>query len=151
MKRTVRFAALMVCLLLCVGCTAGCQLVTKTALEIDDYSEVMDRAQEITVTDKDSGQVLVQLANNEEIKEFIRRLEPDRWSLSREKGTPALEVTFSKQAAQRLGQEKDPTLYPICTLGVEAAAPRVTLTLSNFNLSFTIPDSAHDYLLGLAA
>lgn len=135
--------------LLCTALLSSCG--TNDNLNASSYSDTISKAQEISVTDNETSDILDTINTKEELEDFITSLEIDKWELysipedAEKKGT----FSFSQEETLKLGQDEESRKSSeVCQIYTYKNDPCVTLQLDGVNLSFKITDDAYEYLNG---
>lgn len=130
-------------LLLC-GCGAG------EDAETSEYSDALDKAQQIAVISADTSKVVNVLDTKEEFNEFSEALKTEEWEPaeapqdSKELGSFAL----SQEKTIKLGQtDTDGELYNVGKI-VLYDSPYIEFEIAGLGMSFKIPEDTAKYLKG---
>ena len=151
MKRMASLA--LACFAFCLA-LAGCGR-QGTAEDPADALASLEKAQEVAVVDPASGETMATLTDDEDLRDFVDSLELDHWTFSDvgtsegDAETPDAAFVFSQESTIHLGEsEEDREMQEICRLDLYAGDNRLTLTALGVPLSFTVPDSVTESLLG---
>lgn len=144
-ERTLLGGAILLCLLFLSGCRAA----NIAQFDRDDFS----KAQKIVVHDA-SGREKAVLTGEADIDGFVEAMDVEGWHLAELPGglTPAGSFTlWQEETARAFQEEKDGEFWEICTFQCYENSDILTIDtgLADISITFTIPQSASDYLRGL--
>ena len=154
MKKTVSLA--LACLALCLA-LAGCGR-QGTAEDPADALASLEKAQEVAVVDPATGETVATLTEKGELEDFVESLDPDHWTLSDvgtpegDGETPDASFILSQESTLHLGErEEDRKMEETCRMDLYAGGSRLTVTILGVPLSFTVPETVTEALLGYLA
>jgi len=136
-------------LLLCVVALAGCRITTYSAplFKADEIA----KAQEIRVTDSATGDAITSLTEKEELEDFIEAMDVERWRIADLPADLTRETAFTLYQAETvtvLFGDNTHEVNEICTFHSyrDAAYITIEIPLVQFDINFSIPGKAADYL-----
>lgn len=145
-KRIVSIASVLLCLVLLPGCVAISK-GTKVDFDLDGIA----KAQRIEVSTA-GGERLRTLDTEEDIDAFVEAVLVETWKLTELPSGLEREGAFTlcQQETVRPGGG-EPKVYEICTLYSykDAAYLTITAAVGSISITFSIQQSAADYLHGL--
>ncbi|HJD13590.1 MAG TPA: hypothetical protein IAA03_07380 [Candidatus Ruminococcus avistercoris] len=143
MKKIFLSAAAILTLLL-----SGCQADGK--MDFSAYSDNISKAQEIAVTSAGTSEVLERITSKDDLEQFVKELEFDKWQL---KALPdqAAEIgsfQLSQEETVQYGQkDTDGTLKDIAALTLYDGF-YVGFEVDDLDLTFQVSEETADYLNG---
>ena len=146
-ERTLIGGAILLCLLFLAGCRAG----NISKFDVDDFS----KAQKIVVHDAAGAEKAV-LTSESDIDGFVDAMDVESWRLAEKPGglTGAGSFTLWQEGtAAARAEGKEPEMWEICTFQCYEGAGYLTIDtgLADIDITFSIPQSAADYLQSLLA
>lgn len=153
MKKTASLA--LACLALCLA-LAGCGR-QGAAEDPADALASLEKAQEVAVVDPATGETVATLTEKGELEDFVERLNQamDSWSPAEggaPEGDPDVTFIFSQESTLHLGEDAaNREMEEICRFNLYAGEDLLTLTLLGVPLSFTVPETVTEALLGYLA
>ncbi len=154
MKKTASLA--LACLALCLA-LAGCGR-QGAAEDPADALASLEKAQEVAVVDPATGETVATLTDDEDLQDFVESLDPDHWTLSDvgtpegDGETPDASFVLSQESTLHLGErEEDRKMEETCRMDLYAGGSRLTVTILGVPLSFTVPETVTEALLGYLA
>ncbi len=121
-----------------------------------DWQDALNKAQMITVSDAETGEILREVTDTVEIAALVDSLAVDQWTLSKlpgENATPSLELTLAQEPTETAlsDSENNGGMEEIGTVTVYSDIPYISIEVLGFSFDFEVPQDAIDAIEEFAA
>ncbi len=134
--------------LLCAALLDGCQVVDRGGFDKDTIS----KAQRIEITNAATGEEIRVLETEEDIDAFVEAVNVGGWQLAEEPEGGVREGAFTlyqQSSVRALIGEGEERIVELCTLFSYQDAAYLTIGTGFLDITFSIPESAAEYLHSL--
>lgn len=138
-------------LLLCTVFLSGCQVTYRSDTGLDVRSELdgLTRTRQIVISDAATDAKLAQFNSKDEIEQFLENLDGDSWRIAElpEDAEKECAVTLYQTETIRAGMEpEDAQMVRVCTMYTCHGSNCLTMEFPVASFTFTVSDSAAEYL-----
>ena len=154
-----KLAVLFLLLLSCAGLLSGCLAVhynSDSGFDIQAGTDDLKKTQRIEISDAATGEVLSVFNGEEEIKEFLGKLDEDRWRIKDLAEMPPetereCAVAMIQTETVKAGMDPaDAKLVQVCTMYTYHNSNCLTMEFPFASFTFVLADSTAEYLHSFA-
>lgn len=155
-----KLVVLLLTLACCAGLLSGCIAVeykSDSGFAVRAGTDNLKKTQQIKITSAATGEVLAVFDGEEEIEQFMGRLDEDSWKIKDLEETPPetereCSIVMMQTETVKAGMNPaDAKLTQICTMHTYCGSNCLTMEFPFAAFTFTLEDRAAEYLHSFAA
>lgn len=140
---------------LCATLLGGCRVIytPESGLDVRTASDNLSKAQRIVISDAETGKELAVFNGGDEVGAFLDSLGGDRWKMADLPEDAERECVISMYQTETIKagmKPEDAQTFQVCTLYTYRGSSHLTMDFPFMSATFTISDSAAEYLHSFA-
>lgn len=155
-----KLVVLLLALACCGGLLSGCitiQYKSDNGFDVRAGTDNLKKTQQVRITDAATGKVLAVFDGKQDIEHFLAKLDEDKWKIKDLKDTPpetereCVIVMMQTETVKAGMDPADAEMMQLCTMYTYRGSNCLTMEFPFASFTFTLGDSAAEYLHSYAA